>query len=72
MESITKKELRQYYKTNRQDICYNDNYNLAKGYCNIKVFLFLEGIARQKYGWDYKNFKLTQDILEKEFLVKVL
>jgi len=70
---ITKKDLRLYYNTNREDICLgNDNYNLAKGYCSIKVFLFLENLAREKFGYDYKYHRLTTKILIEEFNIEVL
>ena len=73
MKTITRDELKRYYKTNRQDVCLgNDSYNLSRGYCSIKTFLFLEGIAKQKYGYDYKYHKLTADILKREYLIDII
>lgn len=73
MNKITKKELRQFNNTNKDDICIgNDNYNLSKGYCTWSLFCLLNNIKKEKWGYDYNYHNLTASILVNEFGIEVI
>ena len=62
--NITKKDIQLFNKTRLDDICFNDSYNLAKGYCSYSVFRALLHIKKIHYGMFSKGKKLTADILK--------
>lgn len=61
---ITNDDIKRFNKTNLNDICFNDVYNLSKGYCKMDIWLKLNSIRVSHFGMFSKGMKLTIDIIK--------
>jgi hypothetical protein len=62
--NISKNDLKRFNNTVGADICFNDSYNLAKGYCKYEIFKKLSSIKKLHFGVFPTTKKLTEKILK--------